>query len=79
MKYREHRGGYKDSMATVLEIQPTINALAVILKVPPLAVVVKPLCFDSRNGWDTHMVAVEGCAVGFTDGPCSEAENRRRK
>lgn len=37
-------------------------------------VAVKPLCFDSRNGWDTHMVAVEGQAVGFTDGPCSEAD-----
>jgi hypothetical protein len=69
MKYREHRGGYTESMATVREIQPTVNALAVILRVPPSAIEIKPLCRDGRNGWDTHMVTVEGCAVGFTDGP----------
>ena len=41
MKYRPQRGGLKESMAEVIEIEPTIDALAVVLKVPPSAVTVE--------------------------------------
>lgn len=36
---------------------------------PVGAISVKPYGFDSRIGWDTHMVTIDGNAVGFTDGP----------
>jgi hypothetical protein len=65
MKYRHHRGGLKESMQTVLDIEPTINALAVILKSPPSAITVETYGYDSRTEWDTYLVAVEGRAVGF--------------
>ena len=25
-------------------------------------------CKDERNGWDTYLISVNGCAVGYTDG-----------
>lgn len=72
MKYRDHRGGLADSMKTVREIEPKIDALAVILTVPPSAITVEKYGgYDDRIGWDTYMVCVEGRPVGFTDGPCS--------
>jgi hypothetical protein len=57
-------------METVREIEPTLDALAVILKVPPSSVTVEPYGgIDKRIGWDTHLVCIDGDAVGFTDGP----------
>jgi hypothetical protein len=67
MKFREQRGGLAESMKTVQEIEPTIDALAVILKVPPSAITVKPYTHDKRIDWDTYLVCVEGNAVGFTN------------
>ncbi len=71
MKYRHQRGGLAESMATVIEIEPTIDALAVMLRVPPSAVTVERYCYDKRIGWDTYLVCVDGCAVGMTDGPAT--------
>jgi hypothetical protein len=65
MKYRDHRGGLKESMETVREIEPTIDALAVILKVPPSAITVETYGYDARIDWHAYLVAVEGRAVGF--------------
>lgn len=65
MKYRDQRGGLKESMETVREIEPTIDALAVILKVPPSAITVERYCYDKRINWDTYLVSVEGHAVGY--------------
>jgi hypothetical protein len=69
MKYRDHRGGLRASMETVREIAPKIDALAIILKVPPSAIIVEKYGdgIDERIGWDTHLVCVEGLPVGFTD------------
>lgn len=67
MKYRPQRGGLKESMAEVIEIEPTINALAVVLKVPPSAITVEAYTYDDRIGWDTYLVCIEGCAVGYTN------------
>ena len=30
---------------------------------------VRPYYYDSRNGWNTHLVTVSGSAVLFCDGP----------
>lgn len=67
MKYRHQRGGLKKSMETVVEIEPTINALAVILKVPPSTITVEPCTYDKRIDWDTYLVCVEGYVVGYTN------------
>jgi hypothetical protein len=56
-------------MATVVEIEPTLAALALILKLPPSAITVRPYRYDQRIAWDTHIVCIEGRACGFTDGP----------
>ena len=36
------------------------------IEVTPLGVV------DPRNGWDSHIVLLNGQAVGFTDGPAND-------
>jgi len=56
-------------METVREIEPTLDALAVLLKVPPSVISVEPYGYDVRIKWDTYLVTVEGLACGFTDGP----------
>ena len=37
---------------------------------PDGVVLVEPYTFDARIGWKTHIVTIDGNAVGFTDGPC---------
>jgi hypothetical protein len=32
-------------------------------------VTVKPYCKDERNGWDTHVICIDGKAALFSDGP----------
>lgn len=73
MKVREHRGGLDASMMTVAEIQPTFAALATFFSerhntrylVEQIAV--RAYGYDKRINWDTHLVTVDGQAVGFTD------------
>lgn len=78
MRYRQHKGGYAESMATVVEIDSTREALlrAVLESLPDLDQVrpedieASPYGADRRNGWDTHLVTVHGYGiVGYTDGP----------
>ncbi len=81
MKIREHRAYLSESMKTVLEIDPTAEA---IVRVASDAL--KPFNFkvtldmiktekygngiDERIGWDTHIVIIKGYGVfGFIDGP----------
>lgn len=83
MKYRSQRGGFAESMAEVVECEPNLFSLeTAIAKTLPLPQVfgplrnfsfkVTPYCYDDRNGWNTYVVTVDGQAVGFTDGPCTE-------
>lgn len=79
MKFREHRGGLKESLATCVELPPTRAALAAHLKpwLEPLRVPVSEAAlhihyyaYDDRIQWDTHIVMLDGFGpVGFTDGP----------
>ena len=71
MKFRPHRGGFAESMAEVVELKD-LRALAAYLEVDIARINVKPYCYDDRNGWKTYIVTVDGQAVGFTDGPCTE-------
>lgn len=79
MKLREHRGNLADSLATTINIEPTIDALFIAIRyslalygahVDAGAIKVSPYGFDKRIGWDTHIVTVDGYGVfGFSDGP----------
>lgn len=73
MKVREHRGSLDESMATVKEIEPTLDALTAHINevlsgwlgggVTADTIVIHPQGFDSRIGWNTYLVAVEGYGV----------------
>jgi hypothetical protein len=81
MKLREHRGGLAESMDTVVEISPTIEAVtrhvnrvleAFGVTVQPQAVHVREYGAagpDKRNGWkQTFIVTVDDYGVfGFCD------------
>ncbi len=79
MKFREHRGGLEDSMATTVEIDGMDGLLSHIRKLaepwptfPPVTsqtVHIEPYGgVDQRTGWDTHIVTLDGYGVlGFTD------------
>ena len=74
-KFRQHRGGYAESMATVVDAGTLADVEQIVngfLSGPSTKgrVEVKPYSsgVDSRNGWDTHVVLLDGSVVGFTDG-----------
>lgn len=70
-KFRHHRGDLAASMETTVEVG-TLDDLAVELQRAGWssgAIEVAPYGYDDRIGWDTHIVTVDGAAVGFTDGP----------
>jgi hypothetical protein len=92
MKLRQHRGGYDESMATVIDIEPTKAALLQAIMNTELIglpsnliedqVTVEPYSFDAypssldpRNGWNTHLVTIQGWGVyGYTDGPLNSID-----
>lgn len=81
--YRDHRGGYTESMATVQRFNNLEELIAYLIKdiakmgviLYPETVEIKPYGNDNRNGWDTHIVTGSIILVnnspmvfGFTDG-----------
>lgn len=82
-QFRFHRGGYAESMATVVPAKTMDDLLAIYkgsLSEEPgsLDLTVVPYSgIDKRNNWDTHVVQVRDClnggVVGFTDGMPSKA------
>lgn len=72
-KFRWHRGGLAESMATVVDVPHRDALIAVVSGGLGLAgtnaIAVEPYGYDDRIGWDTHIVLVDGNAVGMTDGP----------
>lgn len=90
MKYREHRGGLSDSMATMVEVNGLQGLLWHLSKraetYPSFPVVsektvhIEPYGFDDRIGWDTHIVTLDGYGVlGFTDGPAVRTGESRNE
>lgn len=75
MKFRWHRGGLEESMATTIE-DTLENILFEIRKTNPGEVTSRYVIFDDRTGWDTHIVLVDGSPVGFADGSFA-TENAR--
>ena len=78
-KYRPHRGGLEESMREAVLVED-FAALAKHLSATETdRVEVAPYGFDSRTGWDTHLVTVNGRPVGFTDGPIPRTDSAQPK
>jgi hypothetical protein len=81
-KFREHRGGLKESMGTEFAFEhlwqlfahiDTILMSYGVWDTHASQIKIEPYAWDHRIGWDTHVVVITGYGViGFTDGPCSE-------
>ena len=67
MKFRPQRGGLIESMAGVVNIDPTLESLARHLNVPVEDIECYFYGYDTRIRWDTFAVIVDGDIVGFTD------------
>lgn len=72
MKFREHRGSYEESMATVIEVESLADVERLMAQeIGWLGPIVCELyCFDSRNNWNTWIVTLEngGGILGFSNG-----------
>lgn len=77
MLFRQHRGGFKESMDTVQELdnskEALINKLNEILKDSSISatldnVAINNYSFDKRNNWETFAVSIKGYGViGFVN------------
>jgi hypothetical protein len=82
-RYRRHRGGLGESMDTVILVGDHADLCRVIADDFAWSgekmgrVTVERYGFDARIGWDTHLVCVDGAAVGYTDGPLAPAEGAK--
>jgi len=80
MKIRLVRGSLDESLATAVEIEPTLKAVAKHLakqygfgNLNEHNVHVKPYAFDNRGWGNTFIVYGDnGAALAFTDGPVGE-------
>ena len=83
VKYRPHRGSLAAAMAEVVEVQDFVGLVNHMRsevvsyypshRLPTIETTeVKPYAYDSRIGWDTYMVTVDGQAWGFTNGPLAK-------
>lgn len=73
MLFRFQRGSLEDSMKTVVEVD-SIEKLTAILREAgyPLGLIrLYPYGYDLRIQWNTHVVTIDGMAVGFTNGALS--------
>ena len=75
---REHRAGLAESMATARPVRDREHLVAIIreslgmfdLMIDPSQITVEPYTFDSRIGWDTYLISIEGYGVwGMANGP----------
>ena len=78
MKFRFNRELLDESMETMIDIPPTIEAIqdamrsayGKLFKHIKGQIKVEPYGYDDRIGWDTYIVFIDGYGViGFTDGP----------
>jgi hypothetical protein len=80
MKFREHRGGLDDSLATTVMLADKAALIAHVTHLleaypgaPPVTEStfhVKHLIYDQRCDWDTFICTLDDYGVvGFTDGP----------
>lgn len=75
MKFRPQRGSLDAAMEEVVELDgmDALKAHLHSIGWHDGAVRVEPYTYDERIGWDTHIVTIDGNAVGFTDGPVEQS------
>lgn len=72
MKFRPHRELLDESMRDVVNLDGAKKSLEDHLRSCGFRngdVSVRPYCYDDRIKWDTHLVTLDGMAIGYTDGP----------
>jgi hypothetical protein len=69
--FRLHRGTLEDAMKTVKEVSSAKDIEKILLEqgLKRGKIKIKQYVFDARINWDTHIVTLNGAAVGFTNGP----------
>ena len=76
MKFREHRGGFEESMATAKEfssMKELLDCIAEQWNNTIVALHMKYYGIDDRNNWDTFLVLADfkglspNCPVGWLD------------
>lgn len=71
MMFRPQRGGFEESMAEAVYVDPAEFLQFIWSRYGGPGGVVEvseyDAGYDSRNDWRTHIVTVNGEAVGFTD------------
>jgi hypothetical protein len=69
MKARKHRGGFRESMATIKEIPATLDAVAKYFEVPARQIRVTPYSRDDRQGWEsaTWLVSSDNGVLGMVN------------
>lgn len=82
-KYRPQCGGYDESMALQTEITSIaelVDALTTQLgvEVSPAALSTADYGYDHRNGWQTFVVSLDGCGVGFMDSDLNSLKDNSR-
>lgn len=83
MKIRLHRGSFEDSMKTMEEIEPTLEAIHAFLTksrvlgyTPNDEIAVRVYSKEPARGWKAeYVVTLDGSAVAFTDEPISDVTN----
>ncbi len=65
-KFRWHKGGLEESMATTIEDTPD-NIRKEISSKTPGVITSKFYCMDRRINWETYLVLVDDVPVGFSN------------
>lgn len=78
MNIRGMQSGFIEAMANAKVIEPTIEAIIGFLNdtgvsssffedITEKDILIMKSVYDSRNGWNTHMVLLNGFPVAYTD------------
>lgn len=73
--YRENRGSLSESMATTIQYFSVFELKEHLIKLhiadrisaPPLKLECKYYGYDSRIGWSSYLISMNGYPVGFTN------------
>ncbi len=71
IKYRPHCGGLAEAMERVVNVSSIEDLLTHIdasFGATPENITIEPYGYDKRIEWNTHLVCVDGKAIGYTDG-----------
>ncbi len=74
MKFRQHRGGLKESLETTVEVSSFPEFVEVVHAIWPemTGIKLEPIGIDTRTQWDTYNVVIEfrgdWVIIGQSDG-----------